>query len=89
MANGNTQAQDFLELELDGGPNFSDLVGEVLRVGHGGREFAGLGETRTKETRNLLYESLRGKESVVLLGQLLDELLVLVKPGGERCVFSL
>ena len=39
-----------------------------------------LGETGTKETGNLLDESLRGQESVVLLSQLLDKLLVLVKP---------
>ena len=40
-----------------------------------------LGETGTKETGDLLDESLRGKESVVLLGELLDELLVLVEPA--------
>jgi hypothetical protein len=39
-----------------------------------------LGKTRSKETRNLLDERLRGEEGVVLLGQLLDELLVFVKP---------
>ena len=39
-----------------------------------------LGETGTKETGNLLDESLRGKEGIVLLGKLLNELLVLVKP---------
>ena len=38
-----------------------------------------LGETGTKETGNLLDESLRGKEGIVLLGKLLNELLVLVK----------
>ena len=39
-----------------------------------------LGETGAEQTGNLLDEGLRGKESVVLLGQLLDELLVLVEP---------
>lgn len=48
VANGNTQAQDLLQLELDGGPNLSELIGEVFRVGHGCREFSGFGETRTK-----------------------------------------
>ena len=38
-----------------------------------------LGETGTKETRDLLDESLRREESVVLLGELLDKLLVLVE----------
>ena len=39
-----------------------------------------LRETRTKQTRDLLDESLGRQESVVLLGELLDKLLVLVKP---------
>ena len=45
-----------------------------------------LGETRTEQTGDLLDESLGGKESVVLLCELLDELLVLVEPvcGDER-----
>ena len=42
-----------------------------------------LGETGTKETGNLLDESLRGKEGIVLLGKLLNELLVLVKPANN------
>lgn len=80
MADSNTQTQDLLELELDGGADLSDLVGEVLRVGHGGGELAGLGETGTKQTRNLLDEGFGSEESIVLLGELLDELLVLVEP---------
>lgn len=39
-----------------------------------------LGETRTEKTGDLLNESFGGQESVVLFGQLLDELLVFVKP---------
>ena len=39
-----------------------------------------LGETGSKQTRNLLDKSLRGQESVVFLRELLDELLVLVEP---------
>ena len=45
-----------------------------------------LGETGTKETGNLLDESLRGKEGIVLLGKLLNELLVLVKPANDKSV---
>lgn len=59
--------------------NVGDLGGKVLAVSDGGRELAGLGETRTQETRNLLDESLGSHESIVLLGQLLNELLVLVE----------
>ena len=40
-----------------------------------------LGETGTKKTRDLLDESLRGQEGVVLLCELLNELFVLVKPN--------
>ena len=43
-----------------------------------------LGETRTEQTRDLLDQSFGTEESVVLLGQLLDELLVLVQP--ERAI---
>ena len=38
------------------------------------------GETWTKETGNLLNESLRRKESVIFFSELLDKLLVLVQP---------
>ena len=38
-----------------------------------------LRKTGPEETRDLLDESLGGKESVVLLGELLDKLLVLVE----------
>lgn len=44
-----------------------------------------LGKTGTEQTRDLLDEGLRRKESVVLLGKLLDKFLVLVQPKG---VFS-
>ncbi len=40
-----------------------------------------LGKTGTEQTRDLLDEGLGGQESVVLLGELLDELLVLVEPA--------
>lgn len=42
-----------------------------------------LGKTGTEETRDLLDEGLRGQERIVLLGELLDELLVLVEPMGD------
>jgi hypothetical protein len=43
-----------------------------------------LGETGSEQTRDLLDQSLGGQESVVLLGELLDELLVLVEPTDEK-----
>ena len=41
VADGDTQAEDLLELELDRGANLDDLVVKVLRVRDGGGEFAG------------------------------------------------
>jgi hypothetical protein len=38
-----------------------------------------LGKTRSQETRNLLDQSLRSNEGIVLASKLLDELLVLVE----------
>ena len=40
VANSNSQAKDFLELELDGGTNFGDFVVEVFIVGNRSRELA-------------------------------------------------
>ena len=41
------------------------------------------GKTGTKETGNLLDQSFGSKKSVVLFGELLDELLVLVEPEQD------
>lgn len=43
-----------------------------------------LGETGSEQTRDLLDQSLGSQESVVLLGELLDELLVLVEPTDGK-----
>lgn len=79
VADGDTEAQDLLELELERRLDLVDLLLEVFTVRDGRGELAGLGETGAQETRDLLDESLGGKEGVVLLGELLDELLVLVE----------
>jgi len=79
VADGDSETQDLLELELDRGANFENLVAEILVVGDGSRELSSLGETGTEQTRDLLDEGIGGEESVVLLGELLDELLVLVE----------
>ena len=62
---------------------------------NGSRELAGFGETRTKETGNLLDEGFGGDEGVVLAGELLDELFVFVEllevvggHGIDAVVFS-
>ena len=41
MADGDTQAENLLELELDGGADLGELVVQVLRVGDGRGELAG------------------------------------------------
>lgn len=79
VSNGDTQAKNLLELELDGALDVVDLGGKVLSMGDGGRELSGLGETGSEETGNLLDELLRGDEGIVLASKLLDELLVLVE----------
>jgi hypothetical protein len=79
VADSDSQAENLLELELDGGLDLVDLASQVVVVGDRGGELAGLGETGTEETRDLLDQGLGSDESVVLAGQLLDELLVLVE----------
>ena len=46
------------------------------------------GETWTKETRNLLDEGLRCKESIVFFSELFDKLLVLVEPVFLKMMMS-
>lgn len=79
VADGDTHAENLLELELDGGLDLVDLASQVISVGDGSRELSGLGETRTQETGNLLDESFGSNEGIVLASKLLDELLVLVQ----------
>lgn len=51
VTNGNTEAKDLLELELDGRSDLVDFSAQVFSVGDGGREFASLGETGAEQTR--------------------------------------
>ena len=41
VADGDTHAENLLQLELDGRLDLGDLVGEILSVGDGGGELAG------------------------------------------------
>lgn len=79
VGDGKGHAHHLLHLELDGGLGGIDLLLEVISLIKDGRELAGLGQTRTKDTRDLLDQRVGGKEVIVLLGELLDELLVLVE----------
>lgn len=79
VADSDTQAENLLKLELDGGTDLVSLVTDVIGVGDGGGELTGLVETRSQKTGNLLDQGLGSEESIVLLGELLDLLLVLVE----------
>jgi len=79
VADGDTHAQDLLELELDVGLQLVALLLDVVVVGDQGRELTGLVETGTQQTRNLGDQDLGGQEGIVLTRELLDELLVLVE----------
>jgi len=78
-ADGNTHAQDLLQLELDGTSGLVDLGLDVLVLTKQGRELTSLVQAGAEQTGNLTNDRVRGKEEVVLLGQLLDKLLVLVE----------
>jgi len=79
VTDGHTEAEHLLQLELDGGADFVDLGNQVVGVGDWSRELASLVETWTQQTWNLLDKSFGSNESIVLLGQLLNKLLVLVE----------
>ena len=79
VTDGDTQAENLLQLELDGGTDLISLLANVIGVGNGGGELSGLVETRSEKTGNLLDEGLGSEEGIVLLSELLDLLLVLVE----------
>ncbi|GMT29538.1 hypothetical protein PFISCL1PPCAC_20835, partial [Pristionchus fissidentatus] len=79
VSDGDGEAENLLHLELDGGLDLVNLGSERFGVRDDGRELSGLVETRTEDTGDLLDERLGSEERIVTLGELLDELLVLVE----------
>ena len=79
VADGNAEAKGLLELELDGGLDLVDLLSHLVLSSDDAGELARLVEAGAQKTGDHLDEGLGGKESVVLLGELLDKLLVLVE----------
>jgi len=79
VSDGDTKAKNLLKLELNSALDLGDLFFEGFGVGNKGGEFTGLVKSGSQETRDLTKNSFGGEESVVLAGQLLDELLVLVQ----------
>lgn len=43
VTDGTSETKDLLQLELDGGPDLDELLGEVVRVGDGGGELSSCG----------------------------------------------
>lgn len=79
VSNGNAQAEHLLHLEFDGALKVGHLLVDVVAMSEQGGEFASLVQTRSQQTRDLLDQRLGGQKGVVLLGQLLDQLLLLVQ----------
>ena len=69
----------------DGGGELSSLKAQGISIFKQRDNYKHtFGKTGAEQTRNLLNKGLRRQESVVLLGELLNKLLVLVKPGDFR-----
>jgi len=79
VSNSDAHADNLLKLELDGALDLGDLVGQVFGVRDWGGELAGLGETWSEETGDLLDERVGRDKGIVFASELLDELLVLVE----------
>merc|ERR1739842_61788 len=69
MANSNGQAEHLLHLELDGRLEVENLGVEVVRVSHQRGELSCLVEAWAQKPWDLLDESVRGKEAIILLGK--------------------
>jgi len=76
VGNGNTKAEGLLHLELDLRLELKNLSGKIISVLDDSRELTGTVESRTVQLGNLTKNSLRSKEAVVLLAELLHGLLV-------------
>ena len=79
VADAAAEAENLLELELDGGADFLDLVLEIVSEGNSGGELVSTVHVGADNTGNGLNDGFGGEESVILRAHLLDELLVLVE----------
>ena len=75
ITNSNIEAKDLLHLELDGSLDIIDFTKHIILMGQHGWEFTGLVQTWTQKTWDLFDQGFRSKESIVLLGKLLDQFL--------------
>jgi hypothetical protein len=79
VTDAGAEAQNLLELELDGGLELVDLVSDGLVEADDGGELTRTIHVGADETGDVLDDGLRAEEGVVLVAHLLDELLVLVE----------
>merc|ERR1739845_204971 len=79
ITDGNSQAQDLLHLELDGGLHLSNLGVHVIASRQNTWKLTRLVQAWSQQSRNLSDQSVRSQESVVLFSELLHQLLVLIK----------
>merc|ERR1719209_1357284 len=84
ITNGNIQAKNFLHLELDGGLDIIDFTKHIVLVSQHSWEFTSLVQAWAQKTWDLFDQGFRSKESIVLLGKLLDQFLVLVELISEH-----
>ena len=67
VGDGNSDGQDLLQLELDVATDVINLVGDGFGALQEGWELTKLVHGRSKKTRDLLHDSLGGKESIELV----------------------
>jgi len=77
--NCGSQADDLLELELNGRLEFLDLGKDGLTLSDGEGELADLVEDVTAESGNLFHERFGADQGVIRLSPLLDEFSFLVE----------
>lgn len=54
VTDGTSETKDLLQLELDGGPDLDELLGEVVRVGDGGGELSSCRRIRKTAVRKAI-----------------------------------
>jgi len=79
IANGNTQTQDLLHLELDGRLQVKCLLLQVVAVGDQGGELSCLVQSWTQQSWDLLDQGIGGQEGIIGSCQFLDLLFILVQ----------
>lgn len=81
-ADSGTHTEDLLQLELDGGSKFLDLISNLFVFTDGNGELTDLVQDVTEKSGDLLHEGFRSDKDIERLGPLLDGLLILVELLG-------